>query len=64
MTQKGLTKEKFLNYLKFDIPFEIHTSSSDRKLGVVISQDGKPLAFCFRELNRDQRNYTTTGQDC
>ena len=42
---------KSINYPKFDRPFDIHTDASDRQLGSVISQDGKPLAFYSRKLS-------------
>ena len=61
--KKVLAKETILNYPKFDRPFDIHTDASDRQLGAVISQDGKPLAFYSRKLSSAQRNYTTTEQE-
>ena len=60
--KKVLAKETILNYPKFDRPFDIHTDASDRQLGSVISQDGKPLAFYSRKLSSVQRNCTTTGR--
>ena len=61
--KKVLAKETILNHPKFDRPFDIHTDASDRQLGAVISQDGKPLAFYSRKLSSAQRNYTTTEQE-
>jgi len=61
--KKVLAKETILNYPRFDRPFDIHTDASDRQLGAVISQDGKPLAFYSRKLSSAQRNYTTTEQE-
>ena len=61
--KKVMAKETILNYPKFDQCFDIHTDASDRQLGAVISQDGKPLAFYSRKLSSAQRNYTTTEQE-
>ena len=61
--KKVMAKETILNYPKFDKTFEIHTDASDRQLGSVIAQDGKPLAFYSRKLSSAQRNYTTTEQE-
>ena len=44
-------------------PFEIHTDASDYQLGVVISQEVKPIAFFSRKLNKAQKNYTTTEKE-
>ena len=58
-----MAKETILNYPKFDQCFDIHTDASNRQLGAVISQNGKPLAFYSRKLSSAQRNYTTTEQE-
>ena len=42
---------------------KIHIDASDRQLGAVISQNGKPLVFYSRKLSGAQRNYTTTEQE-
>ena len=44
-------------------PFDIHTDASDKQLGAVISQNGKPIAFFSRRLSKSQRNYTTTEKE-
>ena len=58
-----MTKETILTYLNFNEVFEIYTDASDRQLGAVISQNGKPIAFYSRKLSGAQRNYTTTEQE-
>ena len=40
--------------------FDTHTNASDLQLGVVISQNKKPIAFYRRKLNPAQTRYTTT----
>ena len=42
-----------------DIPFEVHTDSSDYQLGGVVAQRGKPIGFFSRKLTSVQKNYTT-----
>ena len=52
-----------LEYPDFNSPFEIHTDASKLQLGAVISQKGKPIAFCSRKMNSAQQNYTTTEKE-
>ena len=52
--------ETLLSYPDFNLPFEIHTNASHTQLGVVISQNNKPIAFYSRKLQLAQRQYTTT----
>ena len=61
--KKVMAKETILTYPNFNEVFEIHTDASDRQLGTVISQNGKPLAFYSKKLSGAQRNYTTTEQE-
>ena len=44
-----------LSYPDFDLPFEIHTNASQTQLGVVISQNNKPIAFYSRKRQPAQR---------
>ena len=54
--KKVMAKETILNYPKVGQPFEIHTDASDRQLGSVIVQGGKPLAFYSRKLSSAKKN--------
>ena len=47
----------------FSKPFVIYTDASDYQLGSVITQEGKPLAFYNRKLNKAQKNYTVTEKE-
>ena len=57
-TKKLVSRETLLSYPNFNEPFEIHTDTSKIKLGSLISQKGKPIAFYSRKLNPVQVNYT------
>jgi hypothetical protein len=46
-----------LAYPNFNKKFLIYADASDRQLGAVILQEGKPLAYNINELNKAQRNY-------
>ena len=58
-----VSADTLLNYPDWTIPFTIHTDASDKQLGAVISQNGKPIAFFSRRLLKAQRNYTTTEKE-
>ena len=55
--------EVLLAYPDFNAQFEIHTDASKLKIGAVISQKGKPIAFYSRKMNSAQQNYTTTEKE-
>ena len=46
--KKVLSLEVLLAYPDFSKPFVVHTSASDYQLGAVISQDGKPIVFTYK----------------
>jgi hypothetical protein len=58
-----ISAESLLTYPNFDIPFDVYTDASDRQLGAVILQEGKPIAHFSRTLNPAQRNYTVTDKE-
>jgi hypothetical protein len=61
--KRVVARETLLNFPNFEKEFHIYTDASDYQLGAVIMQDGKPLAFYSRKLNKAQRNYTTGEQE-
>jgi hypothetical protein len=52
-----------LTFPDFSKPFHIYTYASDKKLGAVITQDEKTIAFYSRKLNSAQQRYTTGKQE-
>ena len=49
--KKMISREVLLAHPDFNEPFDIHDDASDYQLEAVISQEGKPIAFCSRKLN-------------
>ena len=56
-------REVLLGYPDFNAPFEIHTDDSKLQIGAFISQKCNPIAFCYRNMNSAQQNYTTTEKE-
>ena len=52
-----------LAYPDFNKTFYIYTDSSDKQLGGVITQKGRPLAFYSCKLRGAQLNYTVTEKE-
>ena len=59
----AISKEILLNYPDFSKEFEIHTDASDKQLGAVLAQEGKPIAFYSRRLTSAQQKYTVTERE-
>ena len=55
--------ETLLSYPYWKIIFALHTNSSDKPLGVVISHNNKPIEFLSIILRNPQSNYTTTKKE-
>jgi hypothetical protein len=58
-----LARDVLLAYPDFSKKFEIFTDASDKQLGAVITQEGRPIAYYSRKLNSSQLNYTTTEKE-
>ena len=61
--KKSMDKETILNYSNIIDTFETYTDASDRHLGTIVSESGKPFAFYSRKLSNVQRNYTNSDQE-
>ena len=60
---KKVGRETILSYPDFNLPFKIHTNASHTQLGVVISENNKPIASYSKKLQLAQRRYTTTKRE-
>jgi len=52
-------REALLSYPDFSREFHVYADASDYQLGGVITQDGKPIAYYTRKLNKAQSKYPT-----
>ena len=55
-----ICKDVVLAYPDFSKPFAIYTDASATKLGAVITQDNRLLAFFSRKLSDTQKQYSVT----
>ena len=58
-----MDRDILLIYLDFNENFKIYTDASDFKLGAVILQKGKPIAFYSRKRTEAQQRYTVTERE-
>ena len=58
-----MARNTLLTYPDFNEDFKIHTDASDFKLGSVILQKGKPIAFYSRKRTESQQRYTVIEQE-
>jgi len=63
MAKRIIAKEMPLACPDFNKPFQMCTDASHCQLGAVVSQDGKPTAFCSRKLNPAQTRCTTAERE-
>jgi len=63
MAKRIIAKETLSAHPDFNKPFQMHTDASHCQLGAVVSQDGKPIAFCSRKLNPAQMRCTTVERE-
>ena len=43
--------------------FNVHTNASEYQLGVIISQEGRPIAYYSKKLTSMQKKYLTIKQE-
>lgn len=61
-------KDKWASKLELVIPdmkgnFTLETDASDKGIGAVLRQDGAPIAYISRTLNKAERNYGITDRE-
>ena len=56
--------EAMLSFPDFTKPFHLYTNASDIQVGATLVQDGKPLGFYTRKLNKAQQSYTSLAPNC
>jgi hypothetical protein len=60
--QKGM-QETLPAFPDFEKEFNVYTDASNKQLGAVIMQEGKPLSFYSRKISSAQTRYTTCEQE-
>ena len=55
-----MDRTTLLTYPGFNENFKIYTDARNLKLGAVILQKGKPIAFYSRKCTESQQSYTVT----
>jgi hypothetical protein len=58
-----MSRETMLTYPKFDQPFIIYTDASEKQIGGIVTQDGKPLGYYSKKLTEMQQHYPVTEQE-
>jgi hypothetical protein len=61
--KQKVSQETLLAFPDFEKEFHVYTDASNKRLGAVIMQEGKPLAFYSRKLNSAQTRYITGEQE-
>ena len=52
-----------LSFPIFDIPFDIHTDTSDYQLGGVLMKEKKLITLFYRKLTDNRKIFTTTEKE-
>lgn len=58
-----VTKAPILRYPNFSKKFKLTTDASNFALGAVLTQDGHPVAYASRTLNKHECNYSTVEKE-
>jgi hypothetical protein len=61
--KEQMAQEAMLTYPQFDKPFTVYTDASEKQIGGVVTQEGKPLGYFSRKLTDTQRRYPVTEQE-
>lgn len=58
-----VTNSPILRYPDFRKKFKVTTDASNFAIGAVLSQEGHPIAYASRTLNKHECNYTTIEKE-
>ncbi|GFX36194.1 retrovirus-related Pol polyprotein from transposon opus [Trichonephila clavipes] len=59
-----LSEAPVLQLPNFQEQFNLFTDASGVRIGAVLNENHKPIAFASRTLNKAERNYTVTEREC
>ena len=58
-----ITSHPILKYPEYDKPFVVTTDASNYAIGAVLSQNGHPICFVSRTLNKHEQKYSVTDKE-
>ncbi|GFX03400.1 retrovirus-related Pol polyprotein from transposon opus [Trichonephila clavipes] len=61
---EAITEAPVLKLPDFNKPFELFTDASSIRIGAVLIQEQRSIAFALRTLNSAEKNYTVTEREC
>jgi hypothetical protein len=61
--KRVIGRKVLLAYPDFNAPFQTHTDACKTQIGAIVSQNGKPIAFCSRKMNSAQQNCKVTKKE-
>ncbi|GFX25906.1 retrovirus-related Pol polyprotein from transposon 297 [Trichonephila clavipes] len=62
--KRALTETPVLQLPNFQEQFNLCTDASGVRIGAVLNENHRPIAFAFRTLNKAERNYTVMEREC
>ena len=58
MLKRNITKQPILKLHDFNLPFQVKCDVSGTTIGVVLSQEDKPIAYFSEKLNESRQKYS------
>ncbi|GFY21240.1 retrovirus-related Pol polyprotein from transposon 17.6 [Trichonephila clavipes] len=62
--KRTLTEAPVLQLPNFTEQFNLFTDASGVRIGAVLNQNHRPIAFASKTLNKAERNYTVSEREC